>query len=95
VVNAPYATVDAQFGVKTVRDRVFRGFCAHRDAFPAAAQLFQQKKEAIYALYRDDLGKLMDKGRADETLRFFDKFYEEIESPRQANRLFDSCIGQR
>jgi hypothetical protein len=95
VVDAPYATVDAQFGVKSVRDRVFRGFCAHRDAFPAAALLFQQKKDAIYALYHDDIGKLMDKGRVDQTLRFFDKFYEDIETPRQANRLFDGCVGQR
>jgi hypothetical protein len=95
VVDAPYATVDAQFGVKSVRDRVFRGFCAHRDAFPAAALLFQQKKEAIYALYHDEIGKLMDRGRVDQTLHFFDKFYEDIETPRQANRLFDSCIGQR
>jgi len=95
VVDAPYATVDAQFGVKSVRDRVFRGFCAHRDAFPAAALLFQQKKDAIYALYRDEIGKLMDKGRVDQTLRFFDKFYEDIETPRQANRLFDGCVGQR
>jgi hypothetical protein len=93
VVDAPYATVDAQFGVKSVRDRVFRGFCAHREAFPAAAQLFQQKKDAIYALYHDEIGKLMDSGRVDQTLRFFDKFYESIETPRQANRVFDGCVG--
>jgi hypothetical protein len=95
VVDAPYATVDPQFGVKSVRQRVFRGFCAHRVEYPAAAALFLSKKDSIYALYGDGIGKLMDARRVRETLRFYDEFFETISSPRRAERLFDSCVGAR
>lgn len=94
-VNAPYATADKQFGIRSVRQRTFRGYCAHREWFPQAAALFLSKKDAIYALYRDDVGKLMDRDVVDATLRYFDEFYESIATPRRAEQLFGNCIGPR
>jgi hypothetical protein len=92
-VNAPYATADRQFNITSVRQRAFRGYCAHRETFAEAAALFRAKKDAIYALYRDDIGKLMDRDVVDATLRYFDEFYEAIATPRRAEELFASCVG--
>ena len=95
-VNAPYATVDPRLAVKRVRDRQYRGYCVLKPEIPAAIALFQQKKEAIYALYRDDIGKLLEERIVKETLEYFDDFYNTIKSERDAERgMLDSCVGPR
>lgn len=96
-VNAPYATVDPQLqrDIKRVRQRLFRGHCVLAPHYPDAAALFLQKKDAIYALYRDDLGKLLDPRIVKETLEYFDEFYDAIKTPGDAQRVFRNCVGPR
>ncbi len=95
-VNAPYATVDPKLSVKRVRDRLFRGYCEHASSFPGAFTLFQQKKDAIYALYSDEVGKLLDPRIVRETLAYFDEFYDTIKTPRDAERyVVSACVGPR
>ncbi len=95
-VNAPYATVDPQFRSKRVVQRVFRGYCAILNAYPAAIDHFQKKKDAIYALYRDDVGKLMEPGIVKEALSYYDDFYDEIKTPRDAeSNILRNCVGPR
>ncbi len=96
-VNAPYATVDPQLtAIRRVRQRLFRGYCAFNAEYPVAAQRFIEKKDAIYALYADHLGTLMDPGIVRETLEYFDEFYKVIGSPREMQRnLIDNCVGRR
>ncbi len=91
-VNASYATVDPRLPIKRVRDRLFRGYCAFEADYPAAFALFQAKKAAIYALYRDEIGKLMDQGVVKETLGYYDDFYETIKDPHDVVR---TCQGPR
>ncbi len=94
-VNAPYATPDPQLHTTTVRERVFRGYCAHRGELPAAAQRVQERREAIYALYRDDIGKLMDPRAVRSTLAYYDDFYDAIATPQRAERdVFSHCLGR-
>ena len=93
-VNAPYATVDPRLAVKRVRDRLYRGYCLHNPEIPKAIELFMQKKDAIYALYRDDVGKLIDPRIVRETLEYFDEFYDMIKSPRDAEQgILKYCVG--
>lgn len=96
-VNTPYATVDPQLqrDIKRVRQRLFRGYCVLAPHYPDAVAVFQQKKDAIYALYRDDIGKLLKPDIAKETLEYFDEFYDAIKSPADAERLFRNCVGPR
>jgi hypothetical protein len=94
-VNASYATVDPKLPVKRVRDRLYRGYCVLAPSQPAAIALFNERKDAIYALYRDDVGKLLDEKVARETLSYFDDFYAAIKNAKDADRyLFDSCVGR-
>ncbi|MEO8337298.1 MAG: hypothetical protein ABI664_20135 [bacterium] len=94
-VNAPYATVDPRLTVKRVRDRLFRGYCVLKPEMPAAVALFKQKKDAIYALYRDDVGKLLDEKVVRETLEFFDDFYRTIGNERDLANMLGTCVGPR
>jgi len=93
-VNASYATVDPRLSVTRVRDRLFRGFCTPREAFTRVFALFNEKKPQIYALYNDQVGSLMDRGVAKETLKYFDDFYRTINDPRLARRnILEACVS--
>lgn len=93
-VNAVYAVADPQFRIRRVRDRRFRGYCAISAEYPKLLPLFRQKKDAIYALYRNEIGGLLHPDRVKETLEYFDEFYEMIATERSAQSAFlNSCVG--
>jgi hypothetical protein len=95
-VNALYATPDPQTGLKRVRDRAFRGYCALNDAYPAAFAAFRDKKDVIYALYSDEIGRLLEPDVVKETREYFDEFYDAIKEPEAAQRLVArSCVRAR
>ncbi|MEP6491132.1 MAG: hypothetical protein ABJF01_00550 [bacterium] len=95
-VNARYATVDARLPIHSVRSRLYRGYCVPADAYPKVFAQFNAKKDSIYALYRDPLGKLLAPGIADETLKYFDEFYKTINDPRAAKQqIMEACLGKR
>lgn len=94
-VNAPYATVDPRLSIRRVRDRLYRGYCEPDDVFPGAFELFRAKRDSIYALYHDSIGRLLDADRAKHTLEYFDDFYKTINDPREANRAIrEQCLGR-
>jgi hypothetical protein len=92
-VNAPYATVDPRLPVKRVRERLYRGYCALKPELPAAIALFKQKKDAIFALYRDDVGKLLEDKIVRETLDYFEDFYRTIGDEGDVARMQRTCVG--
>ncbi|MDB4882520.1 MAG: hypothetical protein JWL95_1286 [Gemmatimonadetes bacterium] len=92
-VNASYATPPPDYQMRSVRIRRFLGSCAVAAEYPAALARFLEKKEAIYGLYRDEIGKRMDPGVVRETLAYFDDFYDAVRTPEAARRnVFDSCV---
>lgn len=91
-VNARYAVVDESLHLANVRQRLFRGFCVDDESFAKAFALFREKKDEIYALYDDPIGKLMDRGAAKETLHYFDDFYKDIKDARSASRIAKGCL---
>jgi hypothetical protein len=91
-INAPYATTDPRLSIRHVRQRLFRGFCAPPETFERVFALFREKKDAIYALYSDEVGNLLDRTIAREALEYFDAFYKTINDPKQAKReIVESC----
>jgi hypothetical protein len=92
-VNTIYATPPEAYGVKSVRTRKFLASCALAEHFPAAVARLQEKREAIYALYHDEIGKRMDAGVVRATLGYFDDFYDDVRTPESAKRnVFANCI---
>lgn len=96
-VNARYATVDPRLSIRTVRQRLYRGYCVtDPSVYQQVFSLFNEKKDAIYALYRDPLGKLLKPDVVDETLKYFDEFYKVINEPRLAKmNIVEACMGKR
>lgn len=95
LVNARYATPDPRVGVQRVRDRVYRGFCVPPESFARAVERFNAQRTAIYALLTDSVGRLMDKGVAEDSKAYFDEFYQTINNPREFKRsVVDMCLGR-
>jgi len=92
-IDASYATVDPQFSqIRRVRERLFRGYCAPQEEYAKTFSLFREKKDAIYGLYSDKIGQLMNRRVADETLKFYGDFYKTIEDARRAKHdILDNC----
>lgn len=96
VVNARYATPDEKLSITSVRQRLFRGYCGPEAEFQKVADLFKQKKDSIYALYSDPIGKLMKKDQVNQTLKYYDDFYKVINDPRSVKReLIEQCVSGR
>jgi hypothetical protein len=96
-VNARYATTDPRLPIHRVRERLYRGYCMPNDdeLFPSVFAIFQSKKDSIYALYHDPIGRLLDEDRAKETLEYYDEFYRTIGDPKDAKReIEDRCINR-
>jgi hypothetical protein len=94
-VNARYATPPEMLHIASVRYRLFRGHCLGPALFAKAFAVFVEKKPQIYALYNDEIGKLINPGTVKETLRYFDEFYETINDPRSARRsIIEPCIAR-
>jgi hypothetical protein len=95
-VNTSYATPPPNFNMRGVRIRKFLGPCDVAAEYPNALARFVEKKDAIYALYHDDIGKLINDRVVKETLSYFDEFYNALRTPQEARRnVFDRCIGPR
>jgi len=96
LVNARYAIPDGRLKIRTVRDRLYRGYCAPDAEYPKAFALFDSKKEAIYGLYHDKIGSLLPPKLVEETLKYFDDFYKSIDNPKNAKSdIIEACLGKR
>ena len=93
IVNTRYATPDPRLHIRTVRDRLFRGYCAPDAEYPKAFAVFDTKKDAIYALYHDKIGALLQPKIVDETTKYLDDFYKTIDTPKNAKSdIVEACL---
>jgi len=91
VVSASYAVPDSRLGIKSVRERLYRGYCRTPEQLGPTIARFDDRKDSIYALFRSQEG--LDPKHAEQTLRYFDEFYRTINDPRAANREFvRNCV---
>ena len=92
-VNATYAVPPPNYNVPNVRTRKFLAYCELAPEFPSAVAKLVEQKDAIYALYRDEVGKLLNPSVVKSTLEYFDDFYEQVRTPQDAERnIFRKCV---
>jgi hypothetical protein len=92
LVDAHYATPPPQLGIRDLKQRVYRGFCAHNAQLPATVERFRQQSEATLELV-DSLEKLSGRSRG-MARRFIEAFYKDLDSPDfMQEKLIDKCRG--
>jgi hypothetical protein len=87
IVNTFYAMPAEALQLKSVRERLFRGYCIkNMKEFQPILEHFIRLKSDIYNLYQTDL--LLDKTYKKNTLKYIDQFYKIITDEKLSQRAF-------
>ena len=90
-VNAPYATVPEQLKISSVRQRVYRGYCAQNPQVLAAARQMRDARPQMIAAVTSTPG--LEPATQSRALRFLDGFFAEIASDEAVNaNLLRRCV---
>jgi len=90
MVDARYATPDPSLDIRRVRQRKYRGICRPHEEIDATLRVFQEKKAAIYSLYREQEG--LEDRTLERSIEYLDEFYEVIEDPGKVrSRMERDC----
>lgn len=87
IVDARYAMPDTSLGTRSVRERVYRGFCRPGVDWTAIYAHFSERRAAFEAVIRG-LPEL-DARAADRAVRYLDDFFKTLESPRARRNLVE------
>jgi hypothetical protein len=91
-VDPPYATPPDQLHISSVRQRVYRGYCAHNSAAPAVARQMRDAKPQMIAAITSTPG--LDQRSQARAISFLDGFFADIASDDAVNsRLLRRCAG--
>lgn len=90
LVNTHYAKPSPQLKIRSVRDRLYRGYCAPLAELEPVFELYRSKKKDIYALV-DGFQYLRDKQR-EKVRSYLDGFYKILDDPNLIKKSFqDDC----
>jgi hypothetical protein len=89
IINARYAAPVPQLGLRSVRQRLWRGRCVHNDQLDAVIEKFNKQREALeIALLPDGM---KDRKSAQ---RYIDAFYDIINDPKRLNKqIIEKCLA--
>lgn len=91
-VNAPYARPDRNLGIRSVKQRLFRGLCRADVDYDHFYRLFREKRPEIEALVREQEG--LSRNAAEDAVDYLAGFYDTIDDEKRARRsIQDACRG--
>ncbi len=89
LINTEYAVPAEQLRLRSVRQRLWRGRCAHNDELDAVIALFNERREAIEAALL-----VPGMGEAEDVMRYVDSFYEVINDPKKRTKAIERrCLS--
>lgn len=93
LVNPSYGEPHPELGLKSLTQRLYRGYKRSVEEIEAAANIFLEKKEAIYALINNC--EFLNSGSKKEMISFLKEFYIEISDKKDMKKIFvDNALVQ-
>ncbi|MDA0329635.1 MAG: hypothetical protein O2958_11570 [Gemmatimonadetes bacterium] len=86
IVDAPYATPDPVYGLASVRDRLYRGWCGNSFNTHLVLERFREASTEITKLWTDVPG--LTEATRRRTVSYLADFFESIETDERADRRF-------
>jgi hypothetical protein len=86
LVDAPYATPDPVLGLRTVRDRRYRGHCVDPAVMAGVLARFRAAREGIVGLFA--ASNLLDGPTRERAASYLQEFFDDIETDERAERRF-------
>jgi hypothetical protein len=91
-VNAPYATPPEPLHISSVRQRVYRGYCAHNGDALAVARQMREAKPQLIAAITSTPG--LDQRTQARAISFLEPFFADIASDDAVNaKVLKRCVG--
>lgn len=92
LVDSHYAAPPKKLRVRTIKQRLFRGFCDHNESIPGVVEEFKRLKNDFAQLVEDQ--PRLDGKEKKKTQAYIDDFYEVLDSEKAMERRFTgSCRG--
>jgi hypothetical protein len=89
VIATRYAQPDTSLRIRSVKERLYAGYCGPLEDFDGIFARFRQHRAAIEALY--DLEPL-DPDRREQARRYYGEFFRMIDDPQRARReMLKAC----
>ncbi len=89
-VDARYAKPAAGMDIRNVRERKYRGICWSQQHLPQVFQHFNERRDAIYALYNSQEG--LEPDVLKKSVEYLDDFYKIINDARKSEyEIVRSC----
>ena len=82
-VNPSYATVNETLGIKTVKDRVYRGFKRDGSILESVRQHYISKKAELTSILEAHASQFDNEREYKETYEFLNSFYEVLENDKK------------
>ncbi len=87
IVSSPYAKPAEELKLRSVRERVFRGYCLEDlNKLTPILDRFRMLKQQIYAVYTE--AELLDQRYVASTVKYLDDFYKVINHPKKRLKEF-------
>jgi len=92
LVDAPYATPNPRFRLRSVRVRLYRGRCANDALLDRTLDLFRANRQNIFDLVSGN--PYFSDGSRKKVTRYLEDFFEDIDNPKRVERDFrKKCIN--
>ncbi len=83
-VSAPYASPPAKLKLRSVRDRLYRGYCVEEDVFESVLSKFHDQRGALLDIANEP--EALGKRTAKRAVSYLEDFYEVIDDPKKLKR---------
>ena len=91
IINTRYSAPASELGIRSVRQRVYRGRCEHHDYLDEVIAIFNDRRSTLEAALLPDGLEGRTRNSAE---RYINQFYEIINDPETLRReITDQCIG--
>ena len=89
-VNAPYAITPAKLNLRSVKQRLYRGFCVEPDIFGATLEVFQTHRESLLGMAAET--GIVSKRTSKKAVSYLEDFYDVIDDPDTLDRkIIGAC----
>jgi hypothetical protein len=91
IVSAPYALPGEQFGIRSVRERIYRGRCDNNGYVEGSIEQFRAVRNNVFALIETQDGLTRQVRKLVAT--YVRQFYDIVDDPRRVTRqMINECI---
>ncbi len=90
LVGTRYSTPDPRLGIRSVKERLYRGPCRDPEQLASLLAPYKEKKDAILKLYQDTPG--LDGRYRGDAIAFLNQWFKTLDNPRDLKWMFvENC----